>query len=185
MSEPRGATSVDRPARASTFQQLHGARLHAFALLLTLGDRRMAARVTAGAIGAGLDHIDALADPEPAAAWLRGHVRRAVPRRHRPRKGDEALAALSVLRVDAATLSGLARLDRDERAALLASAVERRDLTHVAVVVGRDGRGLEDLLRRARRHFLDGHRAAASVSHEEHAGPLMSLVRETAARILS
>src|SRR6187431_2709085 len=55
----------------AAFRELHGRRLHGFALLLTLGDRPGAARLASEALAAGAMRVDELRHPERAAAWLR------------------------------------------------------------------------------------------------------------------
>src|SRR5690606_20820527 len=71
----------------AAFDELHGSRLHGFALLLTLGDRARAARLAGEALAAAEPRIDALRHPERAAAWLRAHVVRSS---HRPsRRGTD------------------------------------------------------------------------------------------------
>ena len=85
----------------AAFRDLHGTRLHGFALLVTLGDRAHAARLTRGdALAAGMAQAAALRHPERAAAWLRpaSPASRRTERRGRsapPRPGGSPRAALS------------------------------------------------------------------------------------------
>jgi DNA-directed RNA polymerase specialized sigma24 family protein len=144
----------------AAFRELHGSTLHGFALLVTLGDRRRAAILTADALRAAVEHLPNLRHPERAAAWLRRRVTRSARRDERRLAADDRLAALSDLAVTPAALAGLAALSPLERAGLVAIAIERLDRRDVATIVGRDGDRLDLLLRSARRRYLDG--AAAS-----------------------
>ena len=187
--------AADHPAEASTdsappqllhaaFRDLHGSRLHAFALLLTLGDRRRAASLAGEAIAAGSDQLPELRHPERAAAWLRARVLRAVGSNDRRLDVAERLASLSDLHVEPAALAGLAALSRLERAALIATAIERLDRRDVAVVVGRDGDRLDALLKRSRRRYLDGATATPD-ELDGPAGPIAQRIAESAARTMA
>jgi hypothetical protein len=168
----------------AAFRDLHGARLHAFALLLTLGDRRRAAVLAADAIAASSDHLQELRHPERAAAWLRARVTRAARRDDDSLGVAERLAALDELNVGAAALAGLSALGRLERAVLIATAIERLDRRDVATVVGRDGQRLNRLLVRARRGYLLG--AAASPDQlEGPPGPIAQRIAASAARTMA
>jgi DNA-directed RNA polymerase specialized sigma24 family protein len=154
------ASRADHRLLDAAFRNLHGARLHAFALLLTLGDRRRAALLAADAIASAADHLEELRHPERAAAWLRARVTDAAGSDDHRLDADERLASLAELNFRAAALAGLSALSRLERAGLIATDIEGLDQRDVATVVRRDGRRLDALLRRARRRYLDG--AAAS-----------------------
>lgn len=166
------------------FRELHGPSLHGFALLLTLGDRRRAASLASAALGAADRHVTSLRHPERAAAWLRSRVVSAAGRRVAPMDASERMAALEPLGVSDQVMAGLAALGTLERAALIASWIERLDRRDVAVVVGRRGNRLEALLQRARRRYLNGH-AAAPATGEPVAGPLAEAVRSVAARAMA
>jgi DNA-directed RNA polymerase specialized sigma24 family protein len=187
--------AADHPAEAPTrpaalqpthaaFRDLHGTRLHAFALLLTVGDRRRAAELASDAIAAAGDHLPELRHPERAAAWLRARVTRAARSTDRRLDVADRLAALRELNVEAATLAGLSALSRVERAALIATSIERLDRRDVATVVGRDGERLDAILRRARRRYLDGAAAAPESAHGPH-GPIGQRIAASAARTLA
>lgn len=150
---------------------------------MTVGDRRLAATLAERALRAADDHTAELRHPERAAAWLRERVASEAPRRVDRIDVDERLAALGPLGVTSDVLAGLAALDRRQRAALLASWVERLDRRDVAVIVHRDGRRLEALLHAARERYLAGSSAAAAPGIVPD-GPLIDLVRSTAARTL-
>ena len=186
---------ADRPAEATAsradermldaaFRDLHGARLHAFALLLTLGDRRRAALLAADAIAAAADHLGELRHPERAAAWLRARVTGDAGSNDRRLDADERLATLAELNVGAATLAGLSALTRPERAGLIASSIEGLDRRDVATVVGRDGRRLDSLLSRARRRYLAG-AAASSEKLDGPPGPIAQRIVASAARTMA
>ncbi len=165
----------------AAFHDLHGARLHAFALLLTLGDRSMAATLASEALAAGVQRIDELRHPERAAAWLRRRIVEGA-RSRRPHDRSTAEAAVAVLGADAAMLQALARLGRSERAALIASAIERLDRRDVGLIVGRSGAALDRLIRRARDRY-----AAAFPAPERAApgGPIVSHIHEVARQALA
>lgn len=171
-------------ALRAVLRDIHAPSLNGFALLLTLGDRRRAAALTNSAFRAADARVEELRHPERAAAWLRAHVARQAGNRDSPIDVDERLTALGPLGVTAPLLAGLASLNRGERAALIASWVERMDLRDVATIVGRDGDRLDSLLRRGRARFLDGHAAAPSGGPTP-AGPLAGAVRSAAARALA
>lgn len=156
------------------FRELHGRRLHGFALLLTLGDRSLAARLTADALGSGMNEANGLRHPERAAAWLRARLLDGMPRRHRRPSPAEERAGLDPLGVDRAVVDGLAAIGPRERAALVAIDVERLDERDAATIVGRHGAALERLLTRARARYLD---ACASVPAPSARGPRGSTVR--------
>jgi DNA-directed RNA polymerase specialized sigma24 family protein len=168
----------------SALRELHGPRLHGFALLLTLGDTRLAEGLASDALAAGQLRIDGLRHPERAAAWLRARVVRGA-RRGRVRRGHRGgdPGALADLGADQAVVAGLASLDRIERAALVASAIERLDARDVAVVVGRSARSLERLLSRARVRYAAAY-LAADADHEPIDGPLGRRLREIAHRAM-
>ena len=153
----------------AAFRELHGARLHGFALLLTLGDRARAARLSAEALAEGIARVAELRHPERAAAWLRGRVlHRARGDRElaRARRADAELA-LAELGVGDGVRRGLERLSMAERAAVIATAVERLDRRDVGALVGREGRTLDRLVRRAMTSYL----ATASAASPGPSGP--------------
>lgn len=172
------------PQMRAAFRELHGSRLHAFALLLTLGDRPRSATVASEAIAAGCERLSELRHPERAAAWLRARVTRMAGSDDRRLSADDRLAALSDLHVGPAALAGMAGLGRLERAGLIATAIERLDRRDVSVVVGRDGEALDRLLQRARRRYLAG-ATATPQPLDVPAGPIGRRIAASAARTLS
>lgn len=175
----------DEPLREA-FRDLHGPRLHGFALLLTLGNQPVAARLAARALGAGASRASELSHPERAAAWLRQHVVRGAGGRlgvADPRP-DRRRPALEELGVDVVALTGLSALGVRERAALVATVVERLDRRDVALIVGMDGRRLERLVRGARRRALRAGGAAFGERGDAD-GPLATRIRAIAARTMA
>lgn len=184
MSAPDLASPPDRSPGSTAevmraaFRELHGRRLHGFALLLTLGDRPGAARLASEALAAGGVRVDELRHPERAAAWLR---RRVVERARIGGAGRVDARVLFDLGVDDGLVVAFGSLGRLERAALIASTVERLDRRDVASIVGRDGSSLDRLLRRARERLM---RAYADTAAEPPEGPIASHVQSLARRAM-
>lgn len=168
------------------FRDLHGTRLHAFALLVTLGDGARAARLAAQALESGAAAAADLRHPERAAAWLRARVVREDRRRRRSpvRTASARLAALSGLDVDQQTFAALSSLRHLERAALVAAVIERLDIRDVATIVGRGGGRLDALLRDARRRYLAGY-AGDSTELGPASGPITKTIRDVATRAMA
>lgn len=167
------------------FRELHGRRLHGFALLLTLGDRSLAARLTAVVLGHGMDRANDLRHPERAAAWLRAQLLDGMPRRYRRPSPAEERAALEPLGVDRVVAHGLSAIGPRERAALIATDVERLDQRDVGTIVGRHGARLERLLARARRRYLTtGASVPAPFARDAH-GAIVRRIRAVAARTMT
>jgi hypothetical protein len=171
--------------RRAAFGELHGARLHGFALLLTLGDQAVAARLAADALAEGSMRATELSHPERAAAWLRWHVvQRARSRlRDGPGTAERRRATLEDLGADAAAFASFAALDVRERAAVAASIVERFDRRDVATVVGLDGTRLDRLMRQARARAIA---SAVRVMDDDppDRGPIMARIRSVTDRAL-
>ena len=188
-SENRATTSVGTPPELvrAAFRDLHGARLHGFALLVTLGDRGRAARLAGEAIAAGTVRISELRHPERAAAWLRRRVTRNAGRSGRPssrRPVGEGRLALEELGADPAVFAGLSALSARERAALVADSIERLDRGDVATIVGVDGVRLDRLIRRARQRYA----AIVAIALDDEAavsGRTAVRIRAIAARALA
>jgi DNA-directed RNA polymerase specialized sigma24 family protein len=168
----------------TAFRDLHARRLHGFALLLTLGDRPVAARLASDALLAAGERIGELRHPERAAAWLRARVVRTgrAMSRTAPR-GSDRLDALDRLGVDRATFAGLAALSQQERAALIATSIERLDRRDAATIVDIDGQGFDRLVVRARRRYAAAYGAAAPEATAH--GSLAERVRAVAQRALT
>jgi hypothetical protein len=177
----------DLAQQRAAFRELHGARLHGFALLLTLGDRRLAALLAADAIAAGSGRIAELRHPERAAAWLRRRVVRGLGGRALMARGGgppDLPDELAELGADEASIAGLAALDTRGRAAIVASSVERLDPRDVAAIVGVRGARLDRLLRRvAVRYAAAVLKAQGGVPAD--GGPIIDRVRSVAMRALA
>jgi DNA-directed RNA polymerase specialized sigma24 family protein len=177
--------SSDRPADVvrAAFRDLHGRRLHGFALLLTLGDRPEAARLASEALATGVARIEELRHPERAAAWLR---RRVVKRARISRTTRNDRGVVRELGAEEAVIAAIAPLDRLERGALIASHVERLDRRDVASIVGRDGPALNRLLRRARQRYLRAYAGAAVAEPAERGeGPIVTRLNDLARRAMT
>ena len=172
--------------RRAAFRDLHGSRLHGFALLVTLGDQALAARLASDALAEGSARAEQLSHPERAAAWLRQRIVRASRGRLRdaPSSADRRRAALELLDTDAVAFAGLAALDVRECAALVASAVERLDRRDVATIVGVDGARLERLLHQANvRSIRSAGRAMDRYPPQD--GPIAARIRAIAERAMT
>lgn len=179
--EERAAREMVRAA----FRELHGPRLHGFALLLSLGDRPSAARLAADALGDGAERAGELRHPERAAAWLRARVVRAArgwappaDRRARAEPGE----LLVQMGVDSLVLRGLAALGVRERAAIIAGEIERLDPLDVAAVIEASPSRARRIAMDARRHYL---RAATPARRPETPGPLATRILEAGHRAIS
>lgn len=168
------------------FRDLHGTRLHGFALLLTLGDRRQAARLASEALAAGGAQAGELRHPERAAAWLRRRVTRDARRAGRSLRdaGPGGQRTLEPLGVDPAAFAGLAALTLRERAALIADSIERLDRRDTATVVDLGGQRLDRLMQRARGRYVTTV-ADALDDGSFTDGPTAGRIRAVAARALS
>lgn len=152
------SVALREPAlRRAAFRDLHGTRLHGFALLVSLGDRPRAARATAEALDEGARHSAKLRHPERAAAWLRARVLHQLRggASRRPGPGDrERRAALSGLGAADLVFEGLAALPIRPRAALVASTVERFDPLDVETILGLAAGSSHRMVARARQRFV-------------------------------
>lgn len=139
----------------AAFRDLHGARLHGYCLLLCLGDRPSATRAATSAMAEAIPHLGELRHPERAAAWLRAAATQSllgVGGSSEPEASRrEALRALGVTDV---AFDGLAGLQPRERAAFVASDIERLELIDVEAVLRTDAAETRRLLERARRRYL-------------------------------
>jgi len=177
-----------RATLEAAFCDLHGARLHGFALLVSLGDARGAEQAAGDALAIGSQHAAALSHPERAAAWLRarvyGRLRHAVLFGRRPADAERR-AELARLGVDEATFDGLASLSTADRAAFVASMIERFEPMDVETILGRGSNATRRSVSHANRRYL-----AAVAVHQispgaEAAGDLSRRVRDVAERTFS
>ena len=176
---------------AAAFRDLHGPRLHGFTLLVTLGDTRLAERTAGFALAAGAAQAAALRHPERAAAWLRARALRTLREQRRFRRSlgaGERRATLAPLGVDEAAYRGLAALDLNARAALVASGIERFDPIDVETILDAAPAATRRIVAEARKRYLrfaggsaDGEPAAAG----EPMGELAGRVHKVATRAFS
>ena len=170
----------DQAALAAAFRDLHGRRLHGFAMLLTLDPDR-AALLAAEALAAGAARADALRHPERGAAWLRARVVGAARRAGRP--APRASRTLELLGVDHATAAALASLDVASRAAVIATITEGFDPRDVATIVGVEGRRLARLVERGTERFLAARAMALGLVPPE--GPTIDRLHAAARRAIT
>ena len=187
---PDGSNNAERQAAllSAAFRDLHGARIHGFALLVTLGDQARAATIAGDALAAGADNAASLRHPERAAAWLRARVLVATRHRTFARRADawpQRRAALRSLGVDAPTFSGLAALTVVERAAIATLDIEHLDARDAEAVLGLSTGALERVAARARRRYANAWIAARGSDAPPGEGELARQVRDAAHRALS
>ena len=156
-----GERTVD-PELVAAFREVHQRRLHGFALLLTLGDRRRARELTEGALRAAEPRVAELTHPERAAAWLRRQLTKDADRSGvggrwwrvlggKPKPG--AADGLPEIGATKATLDGLAVLNLTDRAVLILHEVEGFRQADVADALETGRTALEERLRRARSKY--------------------------------
>lgn len=176
--QAHGASHQDEVRAA--FHALHGRSVHGFALLLMLGDRTAAAQMAADALASASARVDELRHPERAAAWMRARIVRGPrPGRRTLRPNADALAEIGA---DEGVITALGALDHLERAAIIASVVERLDPRDVAVVVGRDGSRLHRLIARGRQRYAAAYLGASPVEVQD--GPIATRLRDVAHRTI-
>jgi hypothetical protein len=182
----------DDATLAAAFRDLHGPRLHGFALLVTLGDSRAAERAAGFALAAGAAQAAALRHPERAAAWLRARTLRSLHERGSLRRTTHVEAprvALATLGADEVVYRGLAGLSIDARAALVASAIERFDPIDVETILHAAPAATRHIVAEARKRYLraavEGSAEEAKASLDGAAGELSSRVQDVATRAFS
>ncbi|HET7685154.1 MAG TPA: sigma factor-like helix-turn-helix DNA-binding protein [Candidatus Limnocylindria bacterium] len=158
---------TDAELLRAAFRDVHGARLHGFALALLLGNRADASRLAAETLAHLAAEAPRLRHPERAAAALRAELlrraRRGAARGTSSAEGGSA--ALSRIGIDEATGRALAGLDVAQRAALIATDIERFGDADVAVILGLSVPAARRAAGRARSRYLaryvrpDGDRA--------------------------
>ncbi|HTI29299.1 MAG TPA: hypothetical protein VL687_02940 [Methylomirabilota bacterium] len=160
-------------------------------MLVTLGDAQLAERVAGFALAAGAGQAAALRHPERAAAWLRARTLRALREQRRFRRSaaaEDRRATLAQLGVGDAAYRGLASLDLNRRAALVASGIERFDPIDVETILNEAPAATRRVVAEARRRYLrfaGGSADADQASAEEPMGELADRVREVASRAFS
>jgi hypothetical protein len=163
-------TAANHETRARTvlqaaFRDLHGSRLHGFALLVALGDRQLASAAASNALAHATSRLSELRHPERAAAWLRRRVVEELATSGRGQMPEtERRAVLNGLGISRPTFDGLAAMSRLERAALVAATVERLDPMDVERVLDRSPADARAILERAHGRYLAA--AAAGLAAE-------------------
>ncbi len=151
------AEQVPNSKLAGALRELHGKRLHGFALLVSLGETGLSERVASEALQAGAAQASELRHPERAAAWLRARVLRGLHQgvgRGPSSATAERRQALATLGVDATMYDGLAMLGLEARAALVASAVERFEPIDIETILGASSPGARKVITRSRDQYL-------------------------------
>lgn len=171
---------ADEARSRDAFRELHGRRLHGFALLLTLGGRSEAAGLTAGALADGLDRIDTLRHPERAAAWLRARV---LARAGRTRRSPAGIGVLEELGARRSVVDALDELGKRERAAVIARLVEGLELRDVGTIIGREGRALDRVLDRGIRRYVAA-LGAIDPQERQRGGPVTRRLEDAARRVI-
>ncbi|MDQ2934586.1 MAG: hypothetical protein M3R49_06325 [Chloroflexota bacterium] len=171
----------------AAFRELHGARLHGFALLVTLGDSNRAVQIASEALAAGARRTRSLRHPERAAAWLRARVvkdaRKSPIWTHRP-DPDAQRDALAAVGVDGRAFVGLAALGPRGRAAIVALDVEQLDERDAELILGLSTAGLQQFAARTRREFATACERIGAPGVLPGDGEIMRRVWETAHRAL-
>lgn len=166
------------------FVELHSDRLLGFAMLVTLGNAKLAGRLSAEALAKGVERVEQLRHPVRAAAWLRAEVTKAAggPAWGQQRPSEaERRDTLRALGVEPATYDALASLDVRARAAVVATSVEGFAPADVFEIAGSD-----DRVRKARKAYLTAFLAASETRGTTPPfGDLASRVQAAAAPILS
>ena len=171
-----------RDSALAAFREVHARSLYGFALLLELGDRPRATQLAENALASAVGRVDGLRHPERAAAWLRGRAVRQA--RANIRLGRRPPAGrLAELGAEESVMRALAFLSPRERAALIASDIERFDRRDVASIVALDAPALEQLLRRARERYFRAY--ADSAPGEVPDGPTVLRIQAIAHRHLT
>jgi hypothetical protein len=184
----RSPTAILQPAPAqyddatlaAAFRDLHGPRLHGFALLVGLGDSRAAERAAGFALAAGAAQAAALRHPERAAAWLRARTLRGIGQGRPSAPIESRLAALVPLGVSETVYRGLAGLSIEARAAIVASAIERFDPIDVETILGAAPAATRHAVAEARRRYM---RHATLTSPDETDAPPDQPMGELATRV--
>jgi len=183
---PLPADGQADPTLADAFHDLHGSRLHGFALLVSLGNGRRAEQAAGEALAAGGEQAAALRHPERAAAWLRARVLRSLRGgRHASVSDPARWAALASLGVAAPVYDGMAALSVEGRAALVASAIERFDAIDVETILGASPVVARRAVAQARAGYLTAAAKPSGGEAVDRPGPLATRVRDVANRAMA
>lgn len=182
-SRTPGARHQTPDVISAAFRDLHGHRLHGFALLLTLNDAELAGRLAGDALRDGTRRVGRLRHPERGAAWLRSHVvvgARKAGRMAWPHGATELVD--DRLGVDSSVLKALGKLSRIERAAVIAWYVERFGRGDAETIVGRRGRRFDTLLHTARSKYVASYTSTDAPAQKD--GPFVGEIRSIVARVI-
>ena len=133
----------------------------------------------------------ALRHPERAAAWLRARALRTLREQRRFRRAaaiDDRRAALTPLGVSDSVSRGLAALDLNARAALVASDIERFDPIDVETILNEAPAATRRIVAEARKRYLRFAGRSADerqATTEEPMGELAARVHDVASRAFS
>jgi DNA-directed RNA polymerase specialized sigma24 family protein len=183
-------TGYALPVEAEDAEQLqatsldaYAARLHGFALLLTVGDEPRAAAAAIAALEAG-ERAAELQHPEQAAAWLRRQViaelRRTWPTPSLP--PEERRAALGRMAVGEPLISALESMSAEHRAALVAGTIEGLGMADVATTLDTDLAGAYVAVEGARLDYMTAAERMAAPGPAATPGPLAKRISEIRAR---
>lgn len=173
-------TPPDDELLRTAFRDVHATRLNGFALLVALGDRHRAAAATGQALAAGTQRVHELRHPERAAAWLRRRVLQSLRRGSVRNEAAPGLQALRPLGVDAPLLACLSGLSATERAALVASSVERFAPADIEMILDATPAASRRIVAVARARYLAA--AASGDRASLGSGPLTERVLLVASR---
>lgn len=185
--QPGGSPSnaEDKTALATAFRETHERRIHAFALLLTLGDRPRAARLADEALSAAEPRVATLVHPERGAAWLRQRVLRRASRgagalsslvsRGRPKP-----RAIAEVGADTTLMTALASLSLRDRAALILNDVEGIRELDIADILGTPRAEVDRTVRKARARYGRAYLAASRANGTLDEAKLPEVIREAA-----
>ena len=161
----------------------HAARLHGFALLLTVGDGPRAAAAAIAALEDG-ERAAEMQHPAQAAAWLRRQVivelRRTWPTPYLP--PEQRRAALGRMGVVEPLISSLEGMSAEQRAALVAGTIEGMAMADVATVLDTDLGGAYVAVEGARLDYMKAAARAAAPGPGATPGPLAQRIGEVRAR---
>lgn len=183
---PITGSDRERDLLRAAFRDLHGARLHGFALLVAAGDRSRAASAAADALVAGTARAGELRHPERAAAWLRARVVATLRHGARPKDGlaPAARAALFELGASDAVADALATLTPEERAALVAAVIEGLEPIDVETILAATPGRARRAVARARDRYLQSVHAALDAQPWPSPGALAARVQRVAGQAM-
>jgi DNA-directed RNA polymerase specialized sigma24 family protein len=192
-AEETPTTGHALPVEAEDAEQLqaaswdaHAARLHGFALLLTVGDQPRAASAAIAALEAGAERAESQ-DSDQAAAWLRreviGELRRTWPTPQLP--PEERHAVLHRMGVADPLISSLEGMSAERRAALVVSTIEGMAMADVANTLDTDLGDAYRVVEAARLDYLTTAMQVTAPGPAEIPGPLARRISEIQARAIA